>query len=143
MPFFLFLASLPTKKGTEKMKIQYKFVDETVEIEVAEDWGNLVIDLDRQEYNNDHAETRRHASLSAMSYEGDYFEDDRADLSRYADVLALRDAISKLPERQRQIIQLYFFDKLTVQEIARLLERHHSTVQESLNNAIKNLKKIF
>lgn len=125
------------------MKIQYKFVDETVEIEVEEDWGNLVIDLDRQEYNNNHTETRRHASLNAMSYEGDYFEDDRADLSRFADVLALRDAISKLPERQRQIIQLYFFDKLTVQEIARLLGRHHSTVQESLNNAIKNLKKVF
>lgn len=143
MPFFLFLASLPTKKGTEKMKIQYKFVDETVEIEVAEDWGNLVIDLDRQEYNNDHAETRRHASLSAMSYEGDYFEDDRADLSRYADVLALRQAIKNLPDRQREIIHLHFFEQLGIREIARQLGLDHSTVRESLNAAIKNLKKIF
>lgn len=125
------------------MKIQYKFIDETVEIEVDEDWGNLVIDLDRQEYNNDHAETRRHASLSAMSYEGDYFEDDRADLSRYADVLALRDAIKNLPDRQREIIHLHFFEQLGIREIARQLGLDHSTVRESLNAAIKNLKKIF
>lgn len=125
------------------MKIQYKFIDETVEIEVEEDWGNLVIDLDRQEYNNNHAETRRHASLSAMSYEGDYFEDDRADLSRYADVLALRDAIQNLPDRQREIIHLHFFEQLGIREIARQLGLDHSTVRESLNAAIKNLKKIF
>ena len=30
------------------MKIKYQFATETVEIEVADDWGNLVIDLDRQ-----------------------------------------------------------------------------------------------
>lgn len=125
------------------MKIQYKFVDKTVEIEVDDDWGNLVIDLDRQEYNNDHAETRRHASLSAMSYEGDYFEDDRADLSGYADVLALREAIKKLPERQREIIHLHFFEELGIREIARQLGLDHSTVRESLNSAIKNLKKIL
>ena len=125
------------------MKIQYKFINETVEIEVEEDWGNLVIDLDRQEYNNDHAETRRHASLSAMSYEGDYFEDDRADLSRYADVLVLRDAIKNLPDRQREIIHLHFFEQLGIREIARQLGLDHSTVRESLNAAIKNLKKIF
>lgn len=46
------------------MKIKYQFATETVEIEVADDWGNLVIDLDRQEYNNDHTETRRHVSYS-------------------------------------------------------------------------------
>lgn len=44
------------------MKITYEFATETVEIEVSEDWANLVIDLDRQEYNNNHAETRRHVS---------------------------------------------------------------------------------
>jgi len=125
------------------MKIQYKFIDEIVEIEVDEDWGNLVIDLDRQEYNNNHTETRRHASLSAMCYEGDYFADDSADLSTYADILALRDAIKKLPDRQRQIIQLHFFENMGIREIARELGLDHSTVRESLNSAIKNLKKYF
>lgn len=49
------------------MKIKYEFANETVEIEVDEEWGNLLIDLDRQEYNNDHAETRRHCSLNALN----------------------------------------------------------------------------
>ena len=51
------------------MKIKYQFATETVEIEVSDDWGNLVIDLDRQEYNNDHKENRRHVSLDAAEFE--------------------------------------------------------------------------
>ena len=32
--------------------------------------GELLIDFDRQQYNNDHKETRRHLSLDGMDYEG-------------------------------------------------------------------------
>ena len=42
------------------MKIQYKFATETISIDVPTDWGEILIDLDRQEYNNDHTDTRRH-----------------------------------------------------------------------------------
>ena len=47
------------------MKIQYKFATETVTIEVDERWGELLVDLNRQEYNNDHKETRRHSSIGS------------------------------------------------------------------------------
>ena len=47
------------------MKIKYEFATETVEIEVDETWGTVLVDLDRQEYNNDQSETRRHCSLEA------------------------------------------------------------------------------
>ena len=47
------------------MKIKYEFATETVEIEVTDDWGAIVVDLDRQDYNTDHKETRRHCSLEA------------------------------------------------------------------------------
>ena len=33
------------------MKIQYKFSSETIEIEVSDEWSEILIDLDRQEYN--------------------------------------------------------------------------------------------
>ena len=49
------------------MKIKYQFATETVEIEVTENWGNVIVDLDRQEYNNNHTETRRHCSLEALN----------------------------------------------------------------------------
>lgn len=48
------------------MKIKYEFANETVEIEVDELWGNVLVDLDRQDYNIDHKETRRHCSLEAL-----------------------------------------------------------------------------
>ena len=50
---------------------RYHFSDgETVSIEIPDDWGEILIDLDRQEYNNDHKETRRHYSLEGKVYEG-------------------------------------------------------------------------
>ena len=48
-----------------RMKIQYKFATDTVTIEVDDRWGELLVDLNRQEYNNDHKETRRHSSIGS------------------------------------------------------------------------------
>ena len=42
---------------------QYKFADEVITIEISDEWADVLVDLDREEYNNDHAETRRHVSL--------------------------------------------------------------------------------
>lgn len=55
------------------MKIQYKFATETVTIEVDDRWGELLVDLNRQEYNNDHKETRRHSSMDALAEQGIQF----------------------------------------------------------------------
>lgn len=56
------------------MKVRYEFVNgEISEIEVDDNLGELLVDFDRQEYNNDHKETRRHTSLDGMEYEGEAF----------------------------------------------------------------------
>jgi hypothetical protein len=49
------------------MKVSYQFANESVEVEVEEAWGELLMDMDRKEYNNDHKETRRHASLDELN----------------------------------------------------------------------------
>lgn len=49
------------------MKIKYEFANEAVEIEVEEKWATIVLDLDREEYNDNHRETRRHCSLDALN----------------------------------------------------------------------------
>lgn len=54
------------------MKIKYEFATETVEIEVSEDWGDVLVDLNRQEYNNNHKETRRHTTLNNGYDDGDW-----------------------------------------------------------------------
>lgn len=55
------------------MKIKYQFANESIEIEVSDDWGNILIGLDRLEYNVNQKETRRHVSLNGMDYEYEIF----------------------------------------------------------------------
>ena len=67
------------------MKIQYKFATETVTIEVDDRWGELLVDLNRQEYNNDHKETRRHSSMDALAEQGVQFAAEQDALAALAE----------------------------------------------------------
>ena len=125
------------------MKIKYQFATETVEIEVDDDWGSLVIDLDRQEYNNDHKETRRHVSLDAALYEGEAFADEGAGLEKYAERIDLQRAISTLTDHQQRIIKGYFFDGLTDVELGEELGISEAGVRQAANRALKQLRKII
>ena len=125
------------------MKIKYQFATEIVEIEVDDDWGNLVIDLDRQEYNNDHKETRRHVSLDAALYEGEAFADEGAGLEKYAERIDLQRAISTLTDHQQRIIKGYFFDGLTYVELGEELGISEAGVRQAANRALKQLRKII
>lgn len=125
------------------MKIKYQFATETVEIEVDDDWGSLVIDLDRQEYNNDHKETRRHVSLDAALYEGEAFSDEGAGLEKYAERIDLQRAISTLTDHQQRIIKGYFFDGLTYVELGEELGISEAGVRQAANRALKQLRKII
>ncbi len=44
-------------------KYEYSFSNESVTIEISDEWADVLEELDRIEYNNNHAETRRHVSL--------------------------------------------------------------------------------
>ena len=125
------------------MKIKYQFATETVEIEVDDDWGSLVIDLDRQEYNNDHKETRRHVSLDSALYEGEAFADEGAGLEKYAERIDLQRAISTLTDHQQRIIKGYFFDGLTYVELGEELGISEAGVRQAANRALKQLRKII
>ena len=108
------------------MKIKYQFATETVEIEVADDWGNLVIDLDRQEYNNDHKETRRHVSLES-----------------FADNYDLHQAIAKLTDNQRRIIVGHYFEGVSYVALAAELGISEAAVRQAANRALKQIQKNF
>lgn len=123
------------------MKIKYQFATETVEIEVADDWGNLVIDLDRQEYNNDHAETRRHVSYDALDFDGDALAVEDPALTTYTEQDALREAIGQLTPNQQDIIRAYYFEGRTFTEIAQALGVGVSSVIRAAERAKKTLKK--
>lgn len=125
------------------MKIKYQFATETVEIEVADDWGNLAIDLDRQEYNNNHAETRRHVSLDAALYEGEVFAVEDSCLEHFADNFTLHQAIEKLTELQKRIIVGHYFEGRTYVELGRELGVSEASVRKAAARAIKQIHKIL
>ena len=59
------------------MKITYTFATrETVEIEVDDAWGEILVALDRQEYNIDHTETRRHNHLIEFTFKDGFHKED-------------------------------------------------------------------
>src|SRR5687767_7361022 len=58
-------------------------------------------------------------------------------------IAALRDLVSsRLTDRQRQIVQLYFFEGRTQQEIAEKLEISQQTVSRQLFGVVRNGKKV-
>ena len=125
------------------MKIKYQFATETVEIEVSDDWGNLVIDLDRQEYNNDHKETRRHVSLDAAEFEGEIFAVEDPSLESFADNYDLQQAIAKLTDNQRRIIVGHYFEGVSYVALAAELGISEAAVRQAANRALKQIQKNF
>ena len=81
------------------MKITYEFVTGEVSgVEVDEHLGGMLLDLDRQQDNNDQKETRRHVSLDSMDYEGELFasaEDTEGEAVRREDMARLYSAMCR------------------------------------------------
>ena len=123
------------------MKIKYQFATETVEIEVSDDWGNLVIDLDRLEYNNDHKETRRHVSYDALNFDGEALTSEDHNLEAYTECDSLREAIRKLTPNQQFILRAHYFDGRTFTSIAQELGVGVSSVTRAAERAKNSLKK--
>lgn len=129
------------------MKIQYKFVNETISIDVPDDWGEILIDLDRQEYNNNHKETRRHYSLEGKVYEGmDYAVEDPGLEALFAgptDEERLRAAIQKLAPDQQAMIRAIYFEGVSVNDYAARMGVTQSAISHRLQTVKKKLKKFL
>ena len=124
------------------MKVKYEFVTGTVEVEVTDDWGTLLVDLDRQEYNINHKETRRHCSLDAYNQDDALLPSDE-DVVR--DILAAEDnqrlfeAIAHLDAEQQELVRAIFFRKMSVSEYAK---RHGITQPAASQRKKAVLKKL-
>ena len=59
------------------------------------------------------------------------------------DVLTLRDAILRLPEKQREIICLYYLQDLPVREIAGILDMNENTVKVTLMRSREKLRRFL
>ena len=109
------------------MKIEYRFVTgEKVTAEISDEFKDVVIELDKEEYNCNRKETRRHKSLSLsdknienISISSDICDD----VFKNFDKEKLHNAISRLkPNEQELLHNLYLNDKpITQKEYANIL----------------------
>jgi len=128
------------------MKIKYEFVTGAVEVEVTDDWGTILVDLDRQEYNINHKETRRHCSLDAYNLDDALFPSDvdvLRDILKAENDKRLHNAIAKLEPRQQKLIRQVFFEGRGYTDIARTEGLDESTVRHATTRALKKLKKLL
>ena len=120
---------------------------ETISIDVSDDWGEILIDLDRQEYNNDHKETRRHYSLEGKVYEGmDYAMEDPGLEALFAgptDEERLRAAIQKLSPDQQAMIRAIYFENVSANDYAARMGVTQSAISHRLQTVRKKLKKLL
>ena len=130
------------------MKITYKFVTgEVTEVEVSEEIGAVIIDLDRLDYNTDQKETRRHYSLEGKVYEGmDYAAEDSGLEALFAgptDEERLHAAIRQLSPDQQEMVRAIFFENVSVNDYAARMGVTQSAISHRLQTVKKKLKKLL
>ena len=131
----------------ELVKIMYRFADGHVEeLKVEKEVAETLRELDRQEYNNNHRETRRHVTFDCTEEKSCLAADDQR-LSRLLDgppdEIRLRVAINQLEQHHRDLIIAIFYRGIKIVEYARLSGVSQSAISQQLSNAIRKLKKFL
>ena len=123
------------------MKIRYQFATETVEVEVSEELGNIIVDLDRQEYNNHHKETRRHCSLDAFNLDDALFpseEDIEAEVVAKDQYNRLYAAIALLEPQQKELVRQVSFENRKIVDIA----AEEGVSEAAIRNRLKKITRV-
>ena len=127
------------------MQFTYKTATGNITIDVEEEWVAILQDCDREEYNNDHAETRRHYHFEACEYEGQDYADDDDAIERLLEGDAARSTVlpllEKLTPAQRDVIDALFYKGMTAKEYATSKGITAQSVSDIKLAAFKKLKK--
>ncbi len=140
-------ALLPFRGGKEKKmaKYRYGFVDGTEEIEISEEWFDLLREMDREELNSNRRETRRHTSLESLDYEGEEFAAEGDAETALLEKESEREAeamLSSLTEVQRRRVKLRMEGR-TYREIAMLENVDARAIEKSVRGAGKKISVFF
>ncbi len=129
------------------MKIKYEFATETVEIEVTEEWADVIKELDRQEYNSNHRETRRHTSLNTGMDRSDWLRSIESDpycqYETNVQARRIRKAVSRLTSDQKHLIQKRFLEEMSAEDYAAECNVNSESVYQRTQTIRKHLKKML
>ena len=128
------------------MIIEYYFCNETVAIEVSEEWGRILEELNREEYNNKQTERRRHCSLEALRADNVDIPSDidlEADTLKSEEYEELHAAILQLSPRHQWLIKQIYFEGKKYCDLAVEEGTNYNTIRCAIRRANKILKKII
>lgn len=130
------------------MKISYEFVTgEIVEIEVPENITKMSIEIDRDIYNHNRKETRRHNSIDYMEDVGLQFEDNSVDivvdLEQREVIDEIEQALDILLPEQKELIEKVFYKNMKIVDIAAASGVTEAAVRNRLKKIYKKLKKVL
>ena len=131
------------------MKYTYHFTNGDINvIEVTDEDAIFLFELDRLEYNNNHANTRRHVHLDFDKETGTdwLIVEDEGYKALFADepeTERLLRAIGQLTPKQQALLRALFWSGISASGYAKQTGVSQSAVSQQLATAIKKLKEIF
>ena len=142
------------------MKYTYRFANGDADgIEIADDWGNRILEFDRLDYNTDrkdHRSDHKYHAGQPISLEDaespEYAQIKRkhglietdamlAEMLIRDDHARLHEAVGKLPPDQRELVQALFFGGCKAVDYAISHGISKAAVSQRLKRALANLKK--
>ena len=131
------------------MKIKYEFnKGKTVEIEVSDEWGKVLVELDIQEERNNHKETRRHYKLNTSNDSSECLIDPDAFveeiiINKQTDEEIMDYARRHLSRKQLRLFEKMYVDGLTQKECADKLGLSKSAVSQVVRTIRKKMSNIL
>lgn len=138
--------SKTTSNDNGKYTVSYFFADGIQRIEIDTKWAAVLAELDREEYNANHRETRRHCSLDGFDADGEFFlagDDAVGGIAALESSLELTAALDSLSPDQRELVVQVYFNKAKQKDIAAKKGVSPAAVSGQLKTALRHLKKFF
>lgn len=131
------------------MKIQYTYnfsKDEKVTIELDEEWNEILVDLDRQDYNSWHKLSRHTCALEALEATDSYDPEENGPLEafiRQEDTSRVWAAIHSLKPDLQELIVALFIQGMSGKDYAARKGVSPAAITQKKATALKHLKKYF
>lgn len=139
----------------EKIEYRYEFANgDVVELRISKsgsvgdekygitsEWLELLLDLDRREYNNNQTETRRHVSLNALDQDDNQIPNEKDLFEEFYEEETWKEMCKVLTERERLVGDLFFRQGYKQKELAKIFEVNEARMSQIIRKIRKKLKK--
>ena len=139
----------------EKIEYRYEFANgDVVELRISKsgsagdekngissEWLDLLLDLDRREYNNNQTETRRHVSFNALDQNDNQIPNEKDALEELYEEETWKEMCKVLTEREKLVGDLFFRQGYKQKELAKIFEVNEARMSQIIRKIRKKLEK--